>query len=517
MHLYLSCLVHVVIFFQYYLLTFFGQEPPGTETYQRREGTPEDGNCSEVNNFQEAPRAFISLSRTASVSISEVLTKQCTRECVPPLKEINGPTTIDGSYLTAESNANHKLGKTDIGVADLNISSREGLNLEDYSHRTHENVVPEERTNEVKQQEKQDAFSMETQTLNCPRHVFVNVTHTSSSDKTSPVSINQQSGGQENPIPFPIPPISPTAEQYVNSGRPSFHPSFPILYPPFTLFRNNEDSYRSFLNISSTFSSLIISTLLQNPAVHAAATVAASFWPCADNSSTESLVGGCPVRQTGQSPSLTAIVTATVAAASAWWASHGLLPFCLPHTSFAFPPATAEVPTTGTTQVTEDNQVITDGGPTYPAREDQRLLDPEFSMALRTQAPATKPSSLPSPDSDENGGESSHAAEQKASSHGQIPGPCPGMLDTHEGNKTRKPLDRSSCGSNTTSSSDVETDVLEKHAEVKEDSKEAGEPINRRCKNIGSNSDSWKEVSEEVVVQQINLSLCFNASIILFT
>eukprot|EP00268_Persea_americana_P042062 TRINITY_DN4205_c0_g2_i2.p1 TRINITY_DN4205_c0_g2~~TRINITY_DN4205_c0_g2_i2.p1 ORF type:complete len:704 (-),score=145.57 TRINITY_DN4205_c0_g2_i2:1013-3124(-) len=493
------------------------EDHPGIETCQRTKETPKDGNCSEVlNNFQEAPSAFISPTRITSVSIPKVLTKQCaSSECVPPLKEINGPTTTDGSYLTAESKSNQKLGKADISSTDLNISRREGPNLEDCSHPTHEKVVPEERTNELKQREKLDALSIETQSINCPTHEFVNVAHTSSFDRTSPVSVSHHSGDQENPNPFPIPPISPTTEQYVNSGRPSFYPSFPIPHPPFTLFRNNHDSYQSFLNVS-TFSGLIISTLLQNPAVHAAATVAASFWPYADNSSTDTLVGGCPVRQTGQSPSLTAIVAATVAAASAWWASHGLLPFYPPpHTSFAFPPtATTDIPTEGTIQVTEDNKEITDGMPSYPAREDQRLLDREFSTALRAQAPATK---LPSPDTDENGGESAHAAQQKASSLGQMTVPCPAMPDTDEG-KTGKPLDRSSCGSNTTSSSEVETDALEKHAEGNEDSKEAGdEPINRRCKNIGSNSDSWKEVSEEVVVQQINLRLCLNASLFLFT
>lgn len=517
----LSFFIHVgIFFFQYYLLTFFHQDHPGIETCQRTKETPKDSNCSEVlNNFQEAPSAFISPTRLTSVSIPEVLSKQCaSSECVPTLKEINGPTTTDGSYLTVESKANQKPGKTDISNTDLNISRCEGPILEDYSHPAHEKVAPEQRTNEMKQREKLDVLSIETQSINCPTHEFVNVAHTSSFDRTSPVSVSHHSGDQENPNPFPIPPISPTTEQYVNSGRPTFYPSFPIPHPPFTLFRNNHDSYRSFLNISSTFSGLIISTLLQNPAVHTAATVAASFWPCADNSSTDTLVGGCPVRQTGQSPSLTATVAATVAAASAWWASHGLLPFYPPpHTSFAFPPtATTDIPTEGTTQVTEDNKEITDGMPSYPAREDQQLLDPEFSTALRAQAPATKPSPLPSPDSDENGGESTHAAQQKASSHGQMTVPCPGMPDTDEG-KTRKLLDRSSCGSNTTSSSEVETDALEKHAEGNEDSKEAGdEPINRRCKNIGSNSDSWKEVSEEVVVQQINLRLCLNASLFLF-
>ncbi|CAN6892740.1 unnamed protein product, partial [Brassica oleracea var. botrytis] len=45
----------------------------------------------------------------------------------------------------------------------------------------------------------------------------------------------------------------------------------------------SQDDYRSFLHVSSTFSNLIMSTLLQNPAAHAAATLAASVWPYTNN------------------------------------------------------------------------------------------------------------------------------------------------------------------------------------------------------------------------------------------
>ncbi|CDY64827.1 BnaCnng45160D [Brassica napus] len=45
----------------------------------------------------------------------------------------------------------------------------------------------------------------------------------------------------------------------------------------------SQDDYRSFLHMSSTFSNLIMSTLLQNPAAHAAATLAASVWPYTNN------------------------------------------------------------------------------------------------------------------------------------------------------------------------------------------------------------------------------------------
>lgn len=60
---------------------------------------------------------------------------------------------------------------------------------------------------------------------------------------------------------------------------PTFHP--PVFTHPFSDNHNNnneEESYRSFLHVSSTISSLIVSSLLQNPAAHAAASFAAKFW-----------------------------------------------------------------------------------------------------------------------------------------------------------------------------------------------------------------------------------------------
>ena len=72
----------------------------------------------------------------------------------------------------------------------------------------------------------------------------------------------------------------------------------------------------------------------------------------------------------------------------------------------------------------------------------------------------------------------------------------------HDSSKTQ--VDCSSWGSNTTSSSDVETDALEKHEKDKEELKEldishaAGDSNNRRSRSSSSTNDPWKEVSEEV-------------------
>ena len=80
------------------------------------------------------------------------------------------------------------------------------------------------------------------------------------------------------------------------------------------------------------------------------------------------------------------------------------------------------------------------------------------------------------------------------------------VTELHDSNKTKgkTQVDCSSCGSNTTSSSDVETDALEKHEKDKEELKEpdishaAGDSNNRRSRSFSSTNDSWKEVSEEV-------------------
>ncbi|XP_047324270.1 protein LATE ELONGATED HYPOCOTYL-like isoform X2 [Impatiens glandulifera] len=108
---------------------------------------------------------------------------------------------------------------------------------------------------------------------------------------------------------------------------PSFHPFFS---PP--VCHNQQDyDFRSFFNMP-TFWNQIISALLQNPAAHRAATLSATLWPLDQNLET------CHPDH----PSMQAIVATTVAAATAWWAAHGLIPSCTPYiNSSAKPAATA--------------------------------------------------------------------------------------------------------------------------------------------------------------------------------
>ncbi|XP_077248334.1 homeodomain-like superfamily protein isoform X2 [Tasmannia lanceolata] len=474
------------------------EKPAGTETFEGTKETSDDANCSEiVNLFQEVPSVSTSASKTSVPRPTPLTNPSTFSEFAPPGKEKNDQAATDESSFTIEPNGNQKLDKC------------EGLEWQNHCLTSHANFFPEDGANKLKQAEKLGLLSTNERlaTQSCPRHVPVHVVEgsiakcmqTPSSDMTIPVS-TIQSGAHGSPT------ISSSTEHHPNSAR-SNHQPFPILHSPFTMPHNNQDAYTSLLNNPSYFSSLILSTLLQNPAAHAAGSLAASFWTHTNESSADILLGGFPLRHTVPTPSfpgpsLAAIAATTVAAATAWWSSHGLLPLCPPiHTPFNFTPQpTTAIPSTDTTQAPEVNKDTIDNTQNFQW-EGQQLLGPEFSAALKTQHQASK-SSLSSSDLDGSRDAGSPGAEPKAASEDQQ------VSSTvfHDPNKgqTGKQLDRSSCGSNTPSSSEVETDVvLEKHTECKEESKEAelshlsGELISRRCRSTGNVNDSWKEVSEE--------------------
>lgn len=94
--------------------------------------------------------------------------------------------------------------------------------------------------------------------------------------------------------------------------------------------QNDEKAFDALISITNNFPSLLASALLHNPAIYHAASVASAILPttCIEFSmhSNTKLVGEAPKKQSCASPCMSAIVTATVAAASAWWRVHGLLP-----------------------------------------------------------------------------------------------------------------------------------------------------------------------------------------------
>ncbi|CAF2307400.1 hypothetical protein YC2023_121198 [Brassica napus] len=251
-------------------------------------------------------------------------------------------------------------------------------------------------------------------------------------------------------------------------------------------------SQDSFLHFSSTFPNLIISSLLQNPAAHAAATFAASVWPYSNvgNSGGDSST----TQMSSSPPNIAAIAAATVAAATAWWASHGLIPVCAPLAPVTcLPLPTFAVPT----QATDKMDTV---------ENDQEPLEKQ-NTALQDQKLASKSPSSSSDDSEETGVTKLNAAGSKT--NGDKEEVVAAALHDPNASPKKKLVDRSSCGSNTPSGSDAETDALDKMEKDNEDVKEADpnqpsviELSNRRSKirdnnnNNNQTTDSWKEVSQ---------------------
>ncbi|XP_017979100.1 PREDICTED: protein LHY isoform X6 [Theobroma cacao] len=252
----------------------------------------------------------------------------------------------------------------------------------------------------------------------------------------------------------------------------------------------------------------------QNPAAHAAASFAATFWPYANvDSSADSPAcsqGGFPSRQMNPAPSMAAIAAATVAAATAWWAAHGLLPLCAPlHTGFTCALASAAaVPPMDNEQAPATKMERKDNNDQDLSMQDQQL-DPEYSEALQAQHSASKSPTSSSSDSEACGDAKVNTGVKAADDE-----KAAAVTEPQDANKTknRKQVDRSSCGSNTPSSSEVETDALEKYEKDKEDAKGADanhpqvECCNRRGRSCSNPSDSWKEVSEGYLFGQGRLA-----------
>nr|ACL81163.1 late elongated hypocotyl-like protein [Mirabilis jalapa] len=255
-----------------------------------------------------------------------------------------------------------------------------------------------------------------------------------------------------------------------NDHQPSFH-------PPFTMLPNIQEYSPYMQHISLTFSNLIISTLLQNPAAHAAASFAASYWPSATVDSSSNCPGG--TNNGVFSHSIAAIAAATVAAATAWWAAHGLLPSCSPHhVGFSCPNPFA-------------NDVQTQANGEKRVENNEKHTDLEIPKSSETSSsdcgniPEAKKELVIGADSDNKD-------------------VVPAMTEQKELSltKTKKQVDRSSCGSNTPSGSDAETVALQKNNEGNEEPNEpdscqpANETGNRRNRVAGCINDNWKAVSE---------------------
>ncbi|KAG4379607.1 hypothetical protein GLYMA_16G017400v4 [Glycine max] len=451
--------------------------------------------------LQEVPCSSVSSANESSITMSVPLGNPCAfKEITPSVKEVIARDEKTESFVTVEP----ENGKLEINDGKQTNGTSKDSRLED-SDALHMKLV---------QNEKPDGLDCELTidgmqgNQNYPRHVTVHVvdgnlgtnTQNPSQDMLFRDSMFQPIGGvngQRNVFTNTAP--SNTSESQNNTARSSVHQSF-LPYPPFT--QHNQDDYQSFLHMSSTFSNLIVSTLMQNPAAHAAASFAATFWPYANPetsaNSPRCSQGGFTNRQIGSPPSVAAIAAATVAAATAWWAAHGLLPLCAPlHTSFACPASVTTVPSMNTGEAPALKAEQEKTTLQNPPLQDQ-MLDPEYSEAQQAQHSASKsPAAILS---DSESGDAKLNTSSKVTDH-ETNKTISEHLDSNK-TKGRKPVDRSSCGSNTASSSDVETDALEKGEKGKEepeipDANQLAIEFSNRRRSVSNLTDSWKEVSEE--------------------
>ncbi|KAE9598065.1 putative transcription factor MYB-HB-like family [Lupinus albus] len=492
------------------------KEPPPENNEDERPTTVNestDENCSKtLTIIQEAPCSSVSSANKSSISVSVPLTSSCAlREFRPSVKEVVTRDETSESFVTIE-----------VGNQKLEINGGKDTQQSNFTSNASKLESSDASQAKSVQIEKTDCLNCALTidgmqgNPNFPRHISVQVVDGNHETSTQNPSQDKLFGdsmfhpvevvsGQHNL--FTISDPSNTSENQSNDSQSSIHQSF-LHCPPFS--QHNHDDYQSFLQMSSTLSNLIVSTLLQNPAAHAAASFAATFWPYANNLETSSNSPVCPQgafasRQVGSPLSVAAIAAATVAAATSWWAAHGMLPLCAPlHTAFPCPPSSAVAvqsinvgeapPETKQGEITVQN----------PPREDQ-MLHPEYSKAQQAQQHSPSKLLVVSPSESEESGVTKLNASSKATNHG-VNHAISEHVDSNK-IKGKIPVDHSSCGSNTGSSSE-ETDALEKDEKEKEEPEPethavnhlAADPSNRCATNSRSFSyltDSWKEVSEE--------------------
>ncbi|KAI3785010.1 hypothetical protein L1987_44118 [Smallanthus sonchifolius] len=375
----------------------------------------------------------------------------------------------NASYITIVARKHQEMDQD--GIKHTNITSN--ISLFERSHLAHENII-------------QGRYS------NKPVNLINDINGVQTYLRHVPVQVVD--GSQENNATTCIPPDMSLHESKVNNSgevyeHPNPNPSVNIatasatsghhnnatFHPLFNPFSDNQESYRSFLHFSSTTSSLIVSTLLQNPAAHAAASFAAKFWhPMNTEASSSDSFSRDQLNPEPTTPSMAAIAAATVAAATAWWSAHGLLPVCTPFYQGGYS-CTFETPIDGNLDNSGRDKAPSEG-----------VLQEEKMDAEKTESAAYL--------------SSSEDSEKKLNIEA-IPidtneaAPAGELHDSRRLTNVKKQVDRSSSGSNTISSSEIETDALGKHVKEMEENKgsDVKEPNSRRGRSTITLNESWKE------------------------
>lgn len=220
-------------------------------------------------------------------------------------------------------------------------------------------------------------------------------------------------------------------------------------------FNNDDNPFNALISLADHFPTLLASSLSQNPTVHQAATIAAaSLPPTYVNFSMQTntkLVGEAPEKQSSASSGILAIVTATIAAASAWWRVHGLLPSFEPNHSFTQPMAQATEPT----QVHQVNSDFKENADQTHWQRFQHINYTEQHETNRTTQPC---SALLEPSSSPDSCESTRIERPPKSTKCILLSSICGTHDVDHATGKKK-HDPSSCDSNTSPSSEVEKDA----------------------------------------------------------
>ncbi|KAK6918697.1 hypothetical protein RJ641_017119 [Dillenia turbinata] len=476
--------------------------------------TPDEDNCSEVFTLYQDPPCSCLSSASNDPPTKIAIENNCAfREFMPLTKEVVNQDEKNKLYNACES-------KETRGIRDLKKLNIKPVLQEDGTTEAfvaekycclHDKSVQAEKKDEAHKPVMLGVLQTNEMlpTQSYPRHVPVYVIDGGQGVCTQNLSRGLpcheavyclMGGGHGQLGLFTDSATCVPMEHQNNVPRSPSHQAYSTFHP-LTTVHNNQEEFQPYLQMPSTFSSLIVSTLLQNPAAHAAASFASSFWPFTSVEASADSPGGitgflsCP---TSSAPAMTAVAAATVAAATAWWAAHGLLPLCSPiHNGFTCTPTSTATTNNGQTaevvnETKEDNLI-------EQALQDEHHLDPESSEAFQAQKSGSK-SPTSSIDSEE-----SRAAKLADGLMIADHEKAPAVTELHDLSKPkgRKQVNRSSCGSNTPSSSEVETDAFGKHEKRKQDGKEpdinnpTSESSNRRSRNTCNTNDSWKEVSEE--------------------
>lgn len=463
----------------------------------------ENGKINEqLENAIEGPCALLPSENETSVPRPvEAVNPGVFREFIPALEEVITHDEANESYITIETREHQKSDQD--GIKHTSITSN--TSLFESSHLSHENIIHCQYSDKLKQPENNGAMSINDirGVQNYPRHVPVQVLdgnkgisakNSAAPDMSFQESTLNKSGEVEHPNSSVNIAASAITGHHNKATRSSSYQTVPTFHPLSSLC-DNQENYRSFLQVSSTISSLIVSSLLQNPAAHAAASFAATFW---HPTTTEASSGDSP-SSNSETPSMAAIAAATVAAATAWWAAHGLLPVCTPF----YPGYSSTSPFPFGTQVDGNQARVANTGEKAPSEGvvQEEKMNAEKSEGFPKEHPPPGSVDLSSSeDSDGQGDKKSNTEPSAGDTKEMAP-----VMELHDSSKTnvRKQVDRSSCGSNTTSSSEIETDALPKHGKEREETKGSDvnvpciDSISRRSRITVSPNESWKEVSEE--------------------